>query len=590
METGKVMNENSMNNNINENSITPHQTVVPLTSKKTPMSENYFPWLSISYSLFCIYILGSQLELNLPFSANIQTFVHHPNHIKGLLICLILVVTLELIIFKRVQLKNQSIVESFQQQVSESWKQKNKQQLRANTYSDHTSKLKSFISDKLIEYMDFDEKFIHFKGIASEVRHNGVISYDKINTALNRAIEQQHFLAIYEQDNEQSGIDINTQTENSLYDYQSAKDAITYLWDLLDLSTAENMSLYIGKKLIDYEESYFQTQLNFNQHTDTSLTIGYHPTFFPLQSLLMSLQLFTESEQVRHLLINGKINSLLFSEHFNFKNEHFFIDSHATKEILGNPNHIVLLLENLIKNAQFFSNKTRYKQKSDRIIINIKTSLESQDESNQTDKYVYFSIYNRGINIAGEDLEQIFKLGYTTRRKKNEHGQGLGLYFVKEIVNGYQGTINAINILSEESNYKLILGLSSGDSFDYYIQNKKLNERMSSCFVEANILECDIVENDILKTEGVQYKNELKIEHDIPVKSIQIMNMKTKHIFSIDGITRDNKKSLSWVDNTSQFPEWEISLSPFKKIQIFTFKALDITGVKFEVNIPSVIE
>lgn len=548
---------------------------------------NHFPWFSFIFVIFVIMVFSSQLELDTPFKHIIASLIYHPSHLKGLLICLSLVFILDIIIFRRREIKLKSKLVELQQQINESWKHKNKQQLRANTYSDHTSKLKSFISDKLIDYMDFDEKFIHFKGIASEVRHNGVISYDKINTALNRAIEQQHLLAIYEQKNEQ---EVNSQTESLLYDYQSAKDSITYLWDLLDLSTAENMSLYIGKKLIDYEESYFQTQLNFNQHTDTSLTIGYHPTFFPLQSLLMSLQLFTESEKARHLLINGKINSLLFSEHFNFKNEHFFIDSHATKEILGNPNHIVLLLENLIKNAQFFSNKTRYKQKSDRIIINIKTSLKAQDESNQTDKYVYFSIYNRGINIAEEDLEQIFKLGYTTRRKKNEHGQGLGLYFVKEIVNGYQGTINAINILSEESNYKLILGLSSGDSFDYYIQNKKLNERMSSCFVEANILECDIVENDILKTEGVQYKNELKIEHDIPVKSIQIMNMKTKHIFSIDGITRDNKKSQSWVDNTSQFPEWEISLSPFKKIQTFTFKALDITGVKFEVNIPSVIE
>jgi len=558
-----------------------------------------FPWLSLLFSAFVLLIFTSQLEMEIPFLSIISDLIYLPTHLKALLICLALIYLIDILRFQRCKKELQTHLNSINQRLKQTWKQKNKQQFRANTYSDHTNKLKSFINDKLIEYMDFDEKFIHFKGIASEVRHNGVISYDKINIALNKAIEQQRFLAIYEQESEQDGLHTidgnNQQTEGLLYDYQSAKDAINYLWDLLDLSTAENMSLYIGNKLIEYEENYFQTQLNANQHTDTSLTIGYHPTFYPLQALLMSLQLFTESEETKHLLINGKINSELFNQPFNFENEQFLICTESTNELLGNPNHIVLLLENLIKNAQFFSNKIRHKQKSDRIVIKISsTKLEmdsdSEDDSELTNDAISFSIYNRGNNIADEELDQIFKLGYTTRRKKDVHGRGLGLYFAKEIVKGYQGTIKAININSKKISFKLVLGLASGESFIYYIQCQKLKERMTSCFLESE----NSIDN-IQNQEEHTLSNNIKIEYDIPVQSVQIMNLTTEQIFSAEELASNNKSIQTWVDNRSvkndlQLPEWEMSLNVFKKKQIFTFKALDITGVRFDVNIPSVIE
>ena len=57
-----------------------------------------------------------------------------------------------------------------------------------------------------------------------------------------------------------------------------------------------------------------------------------------------------------------------------------------------------------------------------------------------------FSIYNRGPHIEQEMLETIFQLGFSTRRNKEHHGKGLGLFFAKEIVRGYQGTISALNV------------------------------------------------------------------------------------------------------------------------------------------------
>ena len=75
----------------------------------------------------------------------------------------------------------------YQEQIGELFDSKRELGTRARTYSDHADKLKMFISERLLEYIEYDEKFLHFKNIASEVRHNGVISYDKAQTALKTA-------------------------------------------------------------------------------------------------------------------------------------------------------------------------------------------------------------------------------------------------------------------------------------------------------------------------------------------------------------------------------------------------------------------
>jgi len=99
--------------------------------------------------------------------------------------------------------------------VQELWESKKRLQLKAHTYSDHADKLKRFISDKLLEYIEYDEKFLHFKSIAAEVRHNGVISFDKVQTTLQR-------------------IEDEADTPKQVSDVRAARDAMRYLWDLLD--------------------------------------------------------------------------------------------------------------------------------------------------------------------------------------------------------------------------------------------------------------------------------------------------------------------------------------------------------------------
>ncbi|MEX2321027.1 MAG: hypothetical protein WD668_06710, partial [Saccharospirillum sp.] len=63
------------------------------------------------------------------------------------------------------------------------WQSRKQLQHKVHTYAGHADKLKLFISDKLLEYIEYDEKFLHFKSIAAEVRHNGVIGFDKVQSA-----------------------------------------------------------------------------------------------------------------------------------------------------------------------------------------------------------------------------------------------------------------------------------------------------------------------------------------------------------------------------------------------------------------------
>lgn len=531
----------------------------------------HFPWLSIfaSFLLIGFFVIITDQELSFFYSVD-NSGINLQNKIS-LLIILGLIYLLDIRFFLNKKGQVNTHINDLQNQLSILSQSKKKQQQRANTYSDHSEKLKTFISDKLLEYMEYDEKFIHFKGIASEVRHNGVISYDKVVTALNKAVEQQKFLALYEQaDNDESEPDKHT--IDALMDYQSALDAMRYLWDLLDLSTADNMSLHIGSQLIDCEEQYFQLQLDSQKSLDITQSIPVSPTFFPQMAILMTFALISDELEIKNLIALAKINESILDKPFTFENQQFHISLESTPELLGNHNHIILLLENLIKNAQFFVNKNRFRQKTDRIIVRLF----------KEDKFAHFSIYNRGPQINQDVIEEIFKLGFSTRNRsssknKQHHGKGLGLFFASEIVKGYQGSIEATNIDNIETNYLLSLNLASGEILNYKIKTDFIDGKM-------NVKQ----ENDS------QWSIELVIQPDIPIESINIKPIKLEG--DNEGLTElghtagpiDENEGFEWLEPTvTGRSQWLIQLKAFKNVHKLTFKPLDINGVCFDIKIPT---
>lgn len=516
----------------------------------------YFPWLSIITSLGLIgfIVIASNQRLNNLYHIPDYLMSHQWMVIYFVLLAIIILLDIRQFSRKKKQTKNQ--FDQVKQHLSFIWESKKKQQQRANTFSGHTDKLKTFISDKLLEYIEYDEKFLHFKGIAAEVRHNGVISYDKVLTALNKAIEQQHFLSLYE---EQSQQEPTEQTIDSLAKYQTAIDAMRYLWDLLDLSTADNMALHIGNQQIECEEHYYQLYLDADKKLDSTQSIPISPTFHPQSAALMTLALLVDEKEIRNLISLSKINEAVLQETFQFKNDLFNIELVDTPELLGNLNHIVLLLENLIKNAQFFSQKVQFKQKSDRLIIRLSPN----------DDHAQYSIYNRGPHIEQDNKEEIFKLGYSTRRNKQHHGKGLGLFFASQIVKGYQGAIHVENIHNKLVVTSVRYQLASGDERTFDVELSEVGARLLT-----------------RRTGEQDWQQELKIESDIPITRIQLSDSAGEIDKPLEAINSED--SLHWIVRDQQLRAiWQLNISPFKKRHKVTLRPLDINGVNFLIKLPT---
>jgi len=566
-----------MNNNNNRpEQLSPkhaNERQIESNEKHRLSNVGYFPWPSLLLSLVMIalLIINSTDHLNIYYQ--LPAFFQSNITLAGALVILGGVYLLDVRIFLYNNKKTQRQLNKLQKQLDIAWQSKKSQQQKAITFSSHTEKLKSFISDKLLEFIEYDEKYLHFKGIAAEVRHNGVICYDKVLTALSKAVEQQHFLSIYEQSyskvnlNDDSTSEIeeeNSSTDSaytldSLSQYQNAIDAMRYLWDLLDLSTADNIAIHIGNQLIESEENYYQLNLDTEKKLDITQKIPLDPTFSPTLATLMCLNLLTNESELRNLIALVKINPHAIDPSYSFENEQYRIGLEQTPELLGNPNHVILLLENLIKNALFFSSKSRYKQESDRVVIR----LENKNN------YARFSVYNRGPLISEDNFDNLFKLGFSTRRSKAHHGKGLGLYFVKEIVQGYQGKIVCENVVFTPASYHLLLTCNNGESHRIELSCETENDRVG--------IGCD-------KNIPLSKQSHIKCDH--PVCAIEISDTSGTTLFDVSDLLQN--QAYVWTPLSEQgIPQWTIQLRVFKKQHELTFKPLDVSGVLFRVDIPT---
>jgi signal transduction histidine kinase len=412
------------------------------------------------------------------------------------------------------------------QQVEELLVNKRHLQAKSHIYADHADKLKLFISDKLLEYIEYDEKFLHFKSIASEVRHNGVISYDKIKTALTAQIQQ---------------LDDSEQVKQ----LNSALDSLIYLWDLLDLATADNIALHIANQVCESEETIFQSELNGDDREP-----------YPSQSAFSAETALYKSVERCFGISPGETAYQYIS-----------IDNHPqarlsinpVDQLLGNENHLVLALENLISNAQFFAGQRRYKQKHAGIAIFL----------DQHDDHARVRVYNRGPHIDSDKAESIFQLGFSTRRKKGDHGKGLGLYFVNEIVKGYDGKLEFRNIENHNEVVSLRIETSEGEIITDVIE----------ILMDGGSPVCR-------KSGECQGESVLKWNFHGAVQSIEITHRSDQITHPISEetlIERDVIYDPSW----PAYPRWLLEVGQEYMKTRLKFKPLDISGVEFELRLPT---
>lgn len=407
---------------------------------------------------------------------------------------------------------------------------------RVRTYSDHADKLKLFISDKLLEYIEYDEKFLHFKNIASEVRHNGVISYDRAQTALKKAAE--------------ICADRLAESEHG-QQFEQAGESLLYLWDLLDIATTDNITLHVANRIYDSEEYYFQSMLN---KTDAA-QLPFEPTFSMISALKKALLPIIDNP--------AELNCNELAEFpFSYLDGRIQLLVTGDSDMLGNRNHMVLLLENLLNNALYYADQKSTKKSASRVTILL---------SRQQDQIVV-EIYNRGPRIKDEDRSRIFQLGYSSRRIRDHHGKGLGLYFVNEICKGFEGSIDFENIENKENELSLRIELTNGEVKTHFIAMLESNGKAL----------CQSTQSDIPPKSSQEWS------FASPISSIEVSTKANAEPQVMTDLI--NKESFIHADNNETlFPRWILELINRKRSSKLIFKPVDVRGVRFQIQFPTAL-
>ena len=491
---------------------------------KTPRMP--YPWLSTLGAIFMVawqYLLsgrqGSALESLLRPEQVPPALLDADNLPFGFAL-LALLIGFDIWRYLVARRRSREQMRQYQEQISELFDSRRELGTRARTYSDHADKLKMFISERLLETIEYDEKFLHFKNIASEVRHNGVISYDKAQTALKKA-------------------QVNCEPGEAR-EYREAGDSLLYLWDLLDLSTTDNIALHVANHIYDCEEHYFQSMLN-----DNSGPAPYQPTFMMSHALRRALLPITEDPEA--LGLNGD-----WPKRGLYADDKFSIRLRSDSEMLGKENHMVLLIENLLNNALFYSQQKQHRNRFARVAISLA----------QRDGDVEFRVYNRGPRIKEDEKDKIYQLGFSSRRIREHHGKGLGLYFVNEIVKGFEGSIEFSNIDNHEGSFALSVKLANGEVHKHQLEIVKVNGRPM----------CRLVEGEAEKRHEWSYPS--------PIVSIEASPNPNRKPQLISGLGA-NQDSSHLDETNPMLPRWVLEVRNRKRSSKLVFIPLDVRGVEF---------
>ncbi|MFT6389170.1 MAG: signal transduction histidine kinase [Cellvibrionaceae bacterium] len=194
--------------------------------------------------------------------------------------------------------------------------------------------------------------------------------------------------------------------------------SIRYLWNVLDLSTTDNIALHIGNYLCECEKHYFQSLLQIdkkNRHKRNKSP--YQITFFAHSIIIDCLTPLIDEP---HKLAKASLDTSI-----KFEDSQFKVEIENDIEILGNRNHLRLLFENLINNIQFY-HKKGYHRKTDnkKVTSNKKLPKPIIIKLLNSNDRIFLQLYNYGQKIPDDKKETIFQLGYSSRLKKENHGKG----------------------------------------------------------------------------------------------------------------------------------------------------------------------
>jgi signal transduction histidine kinase len=309
--------------------------------------------------------------------------------------------------------------------------------------------------------------------------------------------------------------------------------------------------LHVANRIYDSEEYYFQSMLNKSDATE----IPFEPTFSMFSALKKALLPIVDDPMELRLIDTPSCP-------LNYRDERFHMLVTADSDMLGNRNHMVLLLENLLNNAVYYADQKATKNRYSRVAI-----LLSKKQGQ-----IKIEVYNRGPQIKDEDRSKIFQLGYSSRRIRDHHGKGLGLYFVNEICKGFEGSVDFENIENQENALSLRIELYSGEVETHFIAMSEDNGKPL----------CRIAKTDTAAGKTLEWSFSSLISR------VEVSSGASTEPQVITEL--DEQQDVSQLDSSEVLiPRWVLEIGNRKKSAKLVFRALDVRGVRFEVKLPTAL-
>ncbi|HHJ18015.1 MAG TPA: ATP-binding protein, partial [Gammaproteobacteria bacterium] len=330
--------------------------------------------------------------------------------------------------------------------------------------------------------------------------------------------------------------------------YQDALNSVLYLWDLLDLSTTDNIAMYVANKLYECEELHYRKVLDGEESEAL-----FSPLFPARRAAFRAVRGFIgeAGEAGNEQLVEGEV--------YCYEDDRFQVRLEDAGDLLGNENYVFLIVENMINNGLYYAGQKQYRNRFAKLSLHV-----GKDRGNAV-----FRIYNPGPGIGDDFRDKIYQLGYSTKRSRGHHGKGLGLYFVKQLVNGYEGSIDFSNICNREHTYVVRIECESGTVVNRIIETA-VNDRGKP----------------VCKDENGAQEKELRFSVSERIRSLEVSRHADKktHVFTEFG--RTGKTSVLDPEHPDH-PAWRMDVTGKVSATEIIFRPLDTMGVEFTIRIPT---
>lgn len=190
----------------------------------------------------------------------------------------------------------------------------------------------------------------------------------------------------------------------------------------------------------DKEKEYLEIVLDESTRLAKLTSEMFEMTKMNSPEYKLSIQKFDVNEEIRRCIISAE-------QKVEAKNLELLVDfENETEFVLADPDAIKRVIINLLDNAIKFS------QEGNTIEIKVK----------ENGKKVCVDFVNYGIGIAKEDLPHIFDRFYKSdkSRTRDKTGAGLGLSFVKNIINLHAQTITVTSDPQEDNKMKTVFSFT----------------------------------------------------------------------------------------------------------------------------------